>query len=150
MKESSKKVNLSIYRVGVIAQIMIIASLVLLEANWGAAVQQDLPRGIYCLVFFSIFFYVMFDLYVLNKRNTTLKTTGPFALSRHPVYVCLFMISLSYWFSVHENILYIYFLQAILWVSLIVASLVQERVILEKYGQEAEDYYKRTPRFILF
>jgi protein-S-isoprenylcysteine O-methyltransferase Ste14 len=148
MKNQLKKSTL--YKIGVTAQIAIIGSMITLEVLWGASVQQDLLRGIYCLFFFAIFAIVMFDLYFLNSRNNKLKTTGPFKFSRHPVYVCLFMISLSYWFAESNSLVPIIILQIILWSGLVIASLVQEKVILEKYGKSAQDYYSKTPRFLFF
>lgn len=142
------KKHLSSYKVGVIAQIGIIGSLVTLEVLYGASVQKDLARGVYCLFFFLIFAWVMFDLYILNSRNTTLRTTGPFAVSRHPVYVCLFFISLSYWFANTPNLFPVFALQITLWFALVTASLMQEKIILQKYGVAAEEYYKKTPRFL--
>jgi protein-S-isoprenylcysteine O-methyltransferase Ste14 len=139
-----------IYTTGVLAQIAIILSLLFLEIGWGAIVQRDLFRGIYCAFFFVIFAWVMFDLYVLGKRKTTLRTTGPFAVTRHPVYVCLFMISQSYWFADDANLVIIAMLELFLWSGLLIASLAQERLILEKFGVEAKEYYERTPRFIFF
>jgi protein-S-isoprenylcysteine O-methyltransferase Ste14 len=148
MKNQLKKNT--VYKIGVSAQIAIIASLVTLEILWGAIAQQDLLRGLYCLFFFAIFAFVMFDLYILNSRNNKLKTTGAFRFSRHPVYVCLFMISLSYWFANTESLIPIIILQVILWTGLVIASLVQEKVILDKYGKSAENYYTKTPRFLFF
>lgn len=150
MKNQFKRECPSLYAIGIIAQITIIASLFTLEFLWGATVQKDLFRGIYCLFFFIIFAFIMFDLYILNARNTKLRTSGPFTLSRHPVYVCLFMISFSYWFADTQNIIPILILQIILWTALIVASLIQEKVILQKYREAAEEYYKKTPRFLFF
>lgn len=150
MKKQFKKDYPNIYKIGIVAQITIIVSLFTLETFWGASVQKDLLRGLYCLFFFLIFAFIMFDLYILNARNTKLKTNGPFSISRHPVYVCLFMISLSYWFSDTQSIVPIFILQIILWTALVVASLVQEKVILQKYGEIAERYYAKTPRFLFF
>lgn len=150
MKKQFQKKYFTPYQIGVSAQVVIIVSLFTLETRWGALVEQDLFRGIYCLFFFVIFAFLMFDLYILNARNTTLRTTGFFAFSRHPVYVCLFMISLSYWFSDTQGFVLIFLLQIILWLGLFVASLVQEKILLKKFGEIAEEYFKKTPRFLFF
>lgn len=140
----------TIYIIGILSQIFIIASLITLEVMWGASVQRDLLRGIYCGFFLTIFLIAMFDLYVLNKRNTTLKTDGLFKFSRHPGYVCLFFLSLSYWFADFENFIPVFILQLILWSALISASLIQEIILIEKYDEYAKEYYSKTPRFLFF
>lgn len=137
-------------KIGLIAQFFIIGSLASLEINWGASVQMNIVRGIYCAFFLVLFLVAMFDLYVLNKRNTTLKTSGFFRFSRHPGYVFLFMLSLSYCFSETNSLIPIVLLQIILWTALLVASLSQEKLMLQKYGNLAEEYYKKTPRFLFF
>ncbi len=144
------KKRLNTYKIGVIAQTIIISTLFSLELFWGASVQQDLFRGLYCLFFLTLFAYIMFDLYLKDSRNTKLRTTGPFAFSRHPVYMCLFMISLSYWFSENDGLMQVIILQSVLWTALVTASLMQEKIILQKYGKAAEEYYRKTPRFIFF
>lgn len=94
-----------------------------MRKNWGLPAQHDI------------------------KRQDKLVTSGPFAISRNPIYLGLLLGSLGFSLSLHSImvslliILIIYFYQ----VSL------KEEELLEKYfGRQYLEYKKKVPRFFIF
>lgn len=133
-------------RIGPKSQMIIIISMFFLEWEFGFNYHKNIWLAVICLALLFIFFYEMADLYLREKRNG-LKTNGLFKFTRHPVYNILILISLTYWFSMSKNLIGFFILQFGFWFGIVVASFTQEILILDKYKEKAEEYYKKTPRF---
>jgi len=93
--------------------------------------------------------------YVLDKEwSITLKlqadhklvTRGPFRRIRHPMYTALIVYELS-WVLVSASLLFlVYYVITVL--LMIVRIPKEERMMLEKFGEEYRSYMKRTGRFL--
>lgn len=89
----------------------------------------------------------MARIYALN-REKRLITSDIFALTRHPMYHGMFLADVATFFVVDLN-------DPGFWASWIIfvgllfaAGWYQEKETLARWGEEAERYYARTPRFI--
>jgi protein-S-isoprenylcysteine O-methyltransferase Ste14 len=80
------------------------------------------------------------------RKETFLVTTGPYGVVRHPIYLGAF-IFLGALALLAANLLII--LPTIALLTLLYARLLEEeRMLIERFGDEYRDYMKRTPRFI--
>ncbi len=73
-------------------------------------------------------------------------TTGPYAYVRHPMYLCFLLLGTGIFLLTANWFLGGGFLLVILLV-MIVRTPIEERALLNAYGQEYADYTKRTGRF---
>lgn len=87
-------------------------------------------------------------LYVLRAVQTKLITTDLFAITRHPMYHGMFIADASLFFAHHLH-------EPVFWTSwlifvflLFVAGWYQEKETLARWGDHAQAYYKRSPRFV--
>jgi protein-S-isoprenylcysteine O-methyltransferase Ste14 len=93
--------------------------------------------------------------YVLDKGwSVTLKlqaghklvTSGPYQRIRHPMYTVLIVYELS-WVLVSANLLFlVYYVLSVLLIILRIPK--EERMMLEKFGEEYRVYMKRTGRLL--
>lgn len=110
--------------------------------------QQDVPilisiAGLSGAILFAWCLYV---LYYRRDGQKKLLTHGVFRYTRHPMYTGVILMDLRNWFVPSYNAMF-WISTAVLYVSLAVAGYLQERETLARFGAEAENYYKRTPRF---
>jgi len=85
-----------------------------------------------------------------NFKSGKLITTDVFSLTRHPMYHGLFIADLGNFFNSGANLYSPFFWLAWLGfvVPLCIAGWCQEQETLARWGDEAERYYSRTPRFL--
>jgi len=81
-----------------------------------------------------------------ERKPGKLVTTGMFAISRNPIYVC-FMLFFSGLFFIHHNIV---IAAAVVIFSLAIHRQVlrEENFLIQYYGPEYEDYCKKVKRYI--
>ncbi|MEK7649748.1 MAG: isoprenylcysteine carboxylmethyltransferase family protein [Patescibacteria group bacterium] len=84
-----------------------------------------------------------------SRGRHNLITTGLFKYTRHPMYTGFVLIEFRFWFA-HQYPWDFWVSAVIFWGSIITAGLIQEKETLAKFGPEAEEYYKKTPRIFLF
>jgi protein-S-isoprenylcysteine O-methyltransferase Ste14 len=97
--------------------------------------------------------YYMIKIYIINNHNKLI-TTGFFKYTRHPMYTGFFLISLNIWYHTgnwtYPQFQITFYLSMIgFYVSLITAARFQELEVLARFGDEAKEYYKKTPRIFL-
>lgn len=80
------------------------------------------------------------------KRQTKLITTGPFALSRHPIYVGIILLVLGFSFVLKSLF---FFLVVILVVYFYKAALREERLLKKYFGKDYLKYKKKVPQFLI-
>jgi len=124
----------------------------LLSAFGSKASHQQKPSiGI---VFLAIgMFLVLYCQYYHAKHAGNLITTGPYRITRHPMYTSVFITNLALlWIPIPpitDKIFYIG--QAILAKCMAGCWYFEEQAILAKYGLLAEEYFAQTPRlFFLY
>jgi len=100
----------------------------------------------------GLFMYCLFTLYGKDKaRLNNLITGGVFRFTRHPMYTGLFMMNLAFWLPEPASTEWYFFvLQALFLTCLVAAGWFQEKETLYRFGDEAQEYYRKTPRIFLF
>jgi len=79
---------------------------------------------------------------LIIQKDHKLVTTGPYSRVRHPMYSSHTFWFLS-WFLISTNLLF--GISWILWLAYVVVRIPQEeRMLIEKFGEEYEEYMKRT------
>lgn len=106
---------------------------------------------IWFLIGILIFLFgLIIDLSVMNTlRKAKLDKpfiNGPYKYSRHPIYLALFLIIIS---VLLMSLSWIFLLiMIIIIIHLLLAAPAEEQYCLKKYGEEYQNYLKRTPRWI--
>lgn len=84
-----------------------------------------------------------------NFENTSkLVKSGIFGYIRHPLYLSVFLLGMGVLFKDPERIQII--LGIVIFITIIITSLVEEREMIAKFGDEYKDYMKETKMFIPF
>ncbi len=121
--------------------------------------QETVPLALQLLGFGGafLFLYCLFKLYPVWKVSApgqatrprpALLTTGPFKYTRHPMYTGLFLMALDLWVPGPASLDWPFFmLSGLFLVCMVIAGYYQEQETLARFGEEAAEYYKRTPRF---
>jgi protein-S-isoprenylcysteine O-methyltransferase Ste14 len=115
-----------------------------------AVKEQDLPTAVNIVdsVGLAIFLYYLILIYV--KRPKGLITTGLFKYTRHPMYTGMLMMAIRLWWPSDPGYTADYWVTiALFLIGVFTAGYLQEKETLSRFGQEAEDYYRRTPRLFL-
>lgn len=81
------------------------------------------------------------------KTQKELVTSGPFAISRHPIYLGLVVMSLGYSLALRSYLILFSFLFFIYfnW-----AAEKEERLLTKYFGKSYLDYKRKVPRFLIF
>lgn len=80
------------------------------------------------------------------QTDHRLVTSGPYRRIRHPMYTVLIMYELS-WVFVSANLLFlVYYVFSVFLIAVRIPR--EERMMLEKFGEEYRVYMKRTGRLL--
>lgn len=91
-----------------------------------------------------IFFFTLYA--IINTPSDMPFSTGPYKLSRHPLYVSSAMIFISVSLITANVVMLIFAIVIIVPQHFMV--LAEERVCRLKYGQVFEEYIKKVPRYV--
>lgn len=80
------------------------------------------------------------------KRQSKLITTGPFSISRNPIYVGIIFLVFGFSLAIRSSLL---LLIIVLMIYLYKAALAEERLLRKYFGKEYLKYKKIVPRFVL-
>lgn len=134
---------------GIIPQMTMLACFAATSILYGRSTEGWVPVRVIDAIGAAVFLYCLFVLYLKPQEEDDrhLITTGPFKYTRHPMYTGIFLMSLEYWLPrPASSDTTFYLLQAMFMVTLVVAGWFQEQETLARYGEDAEIYYRRTPR----
>lgn len=98
------------------------------------------------LLGFLLFTWCLYVLYIRHHALTGLLVTGPFRLTRHPMYFGLLLMDTASWTHQPVHTPLFYGLQAGFLLALVIAGYCQERETVARFGDPAIAYYNRTPR----
>ena len=89
---------------------------------------------------------VMFTISFLTAPLGQPMSKGTYAISRHPAYLCFFLMCVGIGIACAS---WIFLLCALLWIVTWNFGVVEEEhALIEKYGNAYRDYMNRTPRWI--
>lgn len=99
---------------------------------------------------FVLMVYCMVRIYLFHQRPTKrhLITTDVFALTRHPMYHGIFLADIASFWQTDVDTVGFWAIWAVFVGCLLAAGWFQEKETLARWGDEARQYYARTPRFI--
>lgn len=99
---------------------------------------------------FALMIYCMVRIYLFHQRprDRHLVTTGVFALTRHPMYHGIFLVDIASFWQINVNTASFWAIWVAFVGCLLTAGWFQEQETLARWGDEARQYYARTPRFI--
>lgn len=80
------------------------------------------------------------------KRQDKLITTGPFSISRNPIYVGIIFLVLGFSLAIRSSL---FFLVVVLVIYFYKTTLVEENLLKKYFGKEYLKYKKRVPRFLV-
>ena len=84
----------------------------------------------------------------ITTKPTMIITTGVYSMSRHPMYLATFFITLSVSIA---SVSWLFFILCMLMMFFFYKeALIEERYCLEMYGKEYMKYKQKTPRWIGF
>jgi protein-S-isoprenylcysteine O-methyltransferase Ste14 len=86
-------------------------------------------------------------LYISGHKKLELITEGPYSMVRHPLYVFSLIGAIGIGFA-SENILVLAVLVIFYLLYYPLTILVEEKKLIDKFGQAYLDYIKSTPRFL--
>jgi protein-S-isoprenylcysteine O-methyltransferase Ste14 len=79
------------------------------------------------------------------NRQAVLITTGPYAFSRNPIYMGIFLIYLGLVIAIHSRMIIFCFLQFLYFYKF---SLREEKILEKYFGQQYHDYKSKVPRYL--
>ncbi len=133
--------------IGVFFQVTMMCVFLFSILRWGF--EESSPLSLIFIpshIGFVIFGWYLYVLYVQKKRETQLITTGLFKYTRHPMYTGLALMNLAHWLPYPPGEMLFYVVQIIFIFCLITAGWLQEKETIIRFGKDAEEYYKKTPR----
>ena len=112
-----------------------------------AGMTKDLGEtNFVALVGFVIMAVCMTRIY-FNKTGALI-TKDMFALTRHPMYHGMYLVDLALFFEADLKSIWFWVSWVIFTLLILTAGWYQEKETLARWGEEAQQYYRRTPRFI--
>lgn len=81
-------------------------------------------------------------------QKRTLITSDVFAVTRHPMYHGMFIADLALFFTADLSQFFLWVSWVIFVILILMAGWFQEKETLANWGEEAKEYYRRTPRFV--
>lgn len=117
-----------------------------------------LPLVVIGRIGLALFLFCLFRIYVIKvwsehskKKTESLITTGVFKYTRHPMYTGLAMFAIRSWWPTEGGYTFGHALSfCITVIGVVMAGYYQEKETLARFGAEAQEYYRRTPRLFLF
>jgi len=103
--------------------------------------------GIVLTVGFTLMVVSMVRIYTLNRARR-LVTSDIFAITRHPMYHGMFIADAANFFIAELTDPFFWISWFVFVLLLFIAGWCQEKETLARWGEEAERYYDKTPRFI--
>jgi len=86
-------------------------------------------------------------LYVGSRKSAKLVVEGPYSLCRHPLYMGTIMVVVGASLCFENFVMLVLSLALMIPVHALTAA-AEERRLLDLFGQEYEDYRKRTPKYL--
>lgn len=115
--------------------------------------KEDIPEivthfGALTLVAFAMFIPLIY----CNRKKKGLITYGCFRYTRHPMYTCIALNGAYLWWPVNDTYLTVGYWASFIsfYTFVVITGYLQEKETLARFGAEAEEYYRRTPRVFLF
>ncbi|MBN2157148.1 MAG: isoprenylcysteine carboxylmethyltransferase family protein [Candidatus Lokiarchaeota archaeon] len=111
---------------------------------------MGLPLGLGAIVYFIIVHEALgknFSPKLRIKKEQTLITHGPYKHIRHPMYVAFFLLHLAVFFIVANWIIGISW-NIFLFTIIAIRVKPEEKLMIERFGKEYEEYIERTRRFL--
>lgn len=97
-----------------------------------------------------VFVHCLYVLYTKQARTKELITDGLFKYTRHPMYTGFLLMAIDVGKNLNpQSIIHTIAFSTFL-MTLFAAGYAQERETLARFGEEAIEYYKKTPRIFLF
>jgi protein-S-isoprenylcysteine O-methyltransferase Ste14 len=113
---------------------------------YGDKVLHNVLAGI-LLCASAIIFYSVFRVMPISKHNKCLVTDGIYSYVRHPRYAAVvFLIYPAFALLAHSLLCFIS--TPVAYVIFKLSSLLEERKLIQVFGQDYKDYMKQTPGFI--
>ncbi len=95
----------------------------------------------------AIVHYTGWLIYIKSRRTKKLITNGLFRWTRHPMYTGFSLIGIVLWYPTSQVEHPSYWISLATFVTgIVVAGWLQERETIARFGKEAVEYYRETPR----
>lgn len=96
----------------------------------------------------SLCLWCLFKIYYQKPKK--ILTTGVFRYTRHPMYTGMLLMGVHLWWPQPTPLGVLYWVTLCMYVGgIFTAGYFQEKETLARFGKDAEDYYKKTPRLFL-